>query len=546
MNEIVSQIKKPTSVICLVIIAIISLSLKLYLIDFTIPVTSDNLDYLLMSVSYLNGDFSQSVHRAAGWPMFVSLFYNFLDGENIDNYSNTIRILSIGVSTLTIPLVFIISRKFFDHRYSLVCASLFAFEPHLNHNSGFGLSEPIFLMVVLTSFLFILNKNSKIIIPSLIFAGFAWWVKIDGFFIFFIITVIYFVTHKGKTNLKRNYLFGFVIFLILISPMLIQKQEQFGDPFYSYYSNVMFAGNYEQLLAENTKSANASAYDYIEKNGIQSFIDNFILKGFYNIFLLLSKLSYPYLFILIPFGIIFSFRAFDQNSEYIKSNWIFILLASASMILTLSIVAERRYLLYLIPFFIFFSTIPIQRVTEYGLNTFSFSRKQKDIFLIIVVSIALVLSIYFVTNVHEKPDVILEKEKLRLSNYIVTNLDGNITRDFNSYSEYLNYQILISSTKNFGEYNVTNGINEFKTSDKKLDSIFITGNSLKELISNGKQYDLKYLIAYENDNVFHEFLDDLYVNENKYPYLTMIFDSNAEDFEKIKVKIFKINYNKLD
>ena len=546
MNEIVSQIKKPTSVICLVIIAIISLSLKLYLIDFTIPVTSDNLDYLLMSVSYLNGDFSQSVHRAAGWPMFVSLFYNFLDGENIDNYSNTIRILSIGVSTLTIPLVFIISRKFFDHRYSLVCASLFAFEPHLNHNSGFGLSEPIFLMVVLTSFLFILNKNSKIIIPSLIFAGFAWWVKIDGFFIFFIITVIYFVTHKGKTNLKRNYLFGFVIFLILISPMLIQKQEQFGDPFYSYYSNVMFAGNYEQLLAENTKSANASAYDYIEKNGIQSFIDNFILKGFYNIFLLLSKLSYPYLFILIPFGIIFSFRAFDQNSEYIKSNWIFILLASASMILTLSIVAERRYLLYLIPFFIFFSTIPIQRVTEYGLNTFSFSRKQKDIFLIIVVSIALVLSIYFVTNVHEKPDVILEKEKLRLSNYIVTNLDGNITRDFNSYSEYLNYQILISSTKNFGEYNITNGINEFKTSDKKLDSIFITGNSLKELISNGKQYDLKYLIAYENDNVFHEFLDDLYVNENKYPYLTMIFDSNAEDFEKIKVKIFKINYNKLD
>ena len=546
MNEIVSQIKKPTSVICLVIIAIISLSLKLYLIDFTIPVTSDNLDYLLMSVSYLNGDFSQSVHRAAGWPMFVSLFYNFLDGENIDNYSNTIRILSIGVSTLTIPLVFIISRKFFDHRYSLVCASLFAFEPHLNHNSGFGLSEPIFLMVVLTSFLFILNKNSKIIIPSLIFAGFAWWIKIDGFFIFFIITVIYFVTHKGKTNLKRNYLFGFVIFLILISPMLIQKQEQFGDPFYSYYSNVMFAGNYEQLLAENTKSANASAYDYIEKNGIQSFIDNFILKGFYNIFLLLSKLSYPYLFILIPFGIIFSFRAFDQNSEYIKSNWIFILLASASMILTLSIVAERRYLLYLIPFFIFFSTIPIQRVTEYGLNTFSFSRKQKDIFLIIVVSIALVLSIYFVTNVHEKPDVILEKEKLRLSNYIVTNLDGNITRDFNSYSEYLNYQILISSTKNFGEYNVTNGINEFKTSDKKLDSIFITGNSLKELISNGKQYDLKYLIAYENDNVFHEFLDDLYVNENKYPYLTMIFDSNAEDFEKIKVKIFKINYNKLD
>lgn len=478
--------------------------------------------------------------------MFVSIFYQFFNGADFTIYSNLIRIISISLSTLTIPLVFFVSRKFFDQRYSLVCASLFAFEPHLNYNSGFGLSEPIFIVIILLSFYFILNKNSKFIIPSLIFSGIAWWVKLDGFFIFFIISIIYFINYKNKINLKRNYLVGFIIFLIIISPILIQKQEQFGDPFYSYYGDVMFAGTYEKLLAENTKYENPTAFDYIEKNGFPNFIDNFVLKGIYNIFNLLSKLSYPYLFILIPFGIIFSFRAFDQNSQYIRSNWIFILLSSGSMILTLSIVEERRYLLYLIPFFIFFSTIPIQRVVEYGLNTFSFSRKQKDIFLIIVLSIALLLSIYFITNLYEKPDPILENEKLRLSEFLVTNLDGNITRDFNSYTEYINYQILITSNKNFDEYVISNGINEFKTSDKKLNSIFITGNSLEELISNGKDYDLKYLIVYEYENTFHEFLNELYINDDKYPFLIKIFDSEKENFEKIKVKIFKIDYNNFE
>lgn len=545
--HVISPLKiKPISIICLAIILSISIMLKLYLIDFSNPVSSDNLDYLLMSISYVNGDYSQLPHRAAGWPIFVSFFYQFLDGESFSIYSNLIRVISISISTLTIPLVFFVSRKFFDQRYSLVCASLFAFEPHINYNAGFGLSEPIFLVMVLLSFYFILNKNSKLVIPALIFSGIAWWIKLDGFFIFFIISLIYFINYKDKINLKRNYLLGFIILLIIISPILIQKQEQFGNPFYSYYSEIMFAGSYEKLLSENAKYENPTALDYIDKNGLPTFIENFVLTGIFNIFVLLSKLSYPYLFILIPFGIMFSFRAFDQNSEYIKSNWIFILLTTASMILTLSIVEERRYLLHLIPFFIFFSIIPIQRVVEYGLNTFSFSRKQKDAFLITVLSIILVLSIYFLTNVYEKPDMVLENEKLRLSKFLVANLDGNITRDFTSYTEYINYKILITSNKNFDQYTISNGINEFKTSEKKLNFIFITGNSLKELLSNGMPYDLKYLIVYERENIFHEFLDELYVNENKYPYLTKIFDSNQENFEKIKVKIFKIDYEKLN
>ena len=38
--------------------------------------------------------------------------------------------------------------------------------------------------------------------------------------------------------------------------MLLQKYDQFGDPFYSYYNERIFAGSYEQLLGENTGKIN--------------------------------------------------------------------------------------------------------------------------------------------------------------------------------------------------------------------------------------------------------------------------------------------------
>ena len=65
---------------------------------------------------------------------------------------------------------------------------------------------------------------------------------------------------------------------------------------------------------------------------------------------------------------------------------------------------------YIFPFLIIFSVIPIQRVTEYGLNTFSFSQKQKSIFLIIVIFIILLLSISFTLR-YGVTDTLLENEK---------------------------------------------------------------------------------------------------------------------------------------
>ena len=524
----------------LILISLISLGFKLSVVDFSIPVNSDNLDYTLYAIAHTNGDFSQSSHRGMGWSLFTSIFFGFIDSENFLDYSNTIRTLSMVVGISSIPMMYLIGRKFFDQRYSLVAASLFAFEPHLNYNSTLGLTEPILILAIIGAFYFILNQNTRFIIISLIMAGIAYWIRINGFWVFVTISIIYFATQRKSRRFLTNYGIGIAVFLLIISPVLIERNEEFGDPFYSEFKDTIFAGSYELMIKAIEDDEKISAFDYIENNGIFSFVNNYILVGLYNTLSATSSLTFPYLFILIPFGIWFSFRAFDQKPNFIKANWIFILSSIALLIFTMAIVADRRFVMHLLPFLIIFSVIPIQRVVEYGLSTFSFSRKQKDFFLIGVLVTIIILS--SITIIRYAPDSELESEKLEFSKYALNNLHGTTLRDFGGSLDYVQYLLISESTEN---YKINSSI--IQNSDKLFRVSFApNGKTIEEIVANGENYDLKYIISNEIPGYFHPITDTLYDNYEQHPYLKKIFDSNSQGFKKLKIKVFEIDYEKFN
>ena len=542
------QLSRSKIILCLVLIISISLCLKLYSTDFSLPVNSDNLLFTLHAIAHTNGDFSQTSYVGIGWSLFVSPFFSLINSDNFIDYSNTIRVISMSLATCSIPVMYIVSRKFFDHKYALLGASLLAFEPHLNYNAGLGFTEPLFIITILSSFYFVLSKNTKYIIPSLILAGGIFWIRPNGFIIFLIITIIYLITLRGQKHYFRNYALGLTLFLIVISPMLLQKYDQFGDPFYSYYSERIFAGSYEQLLGENTGKLNPTAIDYIKNEGLGSLLENYVLQGLLNMLMLLPKISLPYLIILIPFGIIFSFRAFDQDRNYIKANWIFILLSIASMLIVIAVIPEKRFLFFLLPFLIIFSVIPIQRVVEYGLSTFSFTKKQKNTFLIIVIFIVIILSSYFTVFQYGKPDLVFENEKKDFAKFAINNLHGKVLREFGPATDYVAYQIITNPPEQFKQYKIGSEWAEYQELDKNekvIESISIYGKSLSELVENGKEFELEYIIAKKEKN-FYPFLSDLYSNEENYPYMIKIFDSNEFAYKKLKVKVFEIDYEKFN
>ena len=524
----------------LILISLISLGFKLSVVDFAIPVNSDNLDYALNAIAHTDGDFSQSSHRGMGWSLFTSIFFGFINSENFLDYSNTIRILSMDVGISSIPMMYLIGRKFFDQRYSLVVASLFAFEPHLNYNSTLGMSEPILILAVIGAFYFILNQNTRFIIISLIMAGIVYWIRINGFWVFVVISIIYFLTQKKSRKFLANYGIAIAVFLLVISPVLIERNEEFGDPFYSVYKDTIFAGSYELMMKALEDNEKISAFDYIEKHGILSFVNNYILIGIYNTLVVTARLTLPYLFILIPFGILFSFRAFDQKSNFIKANWIFILSSMGLVIVIMAIIPEKRFVLYLLPFLMIFSVIPIQRVVEYGLDTFSFSRKQKDFFLIgVLITIIIVSSILIIRYA---PDSELEAEKLEFSKYALNNLHGVTLQDYEGSLDYVGYLLLSESTENrkINSSIIQNTYKQFEDTNGPI------GTNIEELIADGKNYNLKYIISNETPGFLHPFTDALYYNYEQYPYLKKIFDSSNQGFKKLKIKVFEIDYEKFN
>ena len=524
----------------LILISLISLGFKLSVVDFSIPVNSDNLDYALNAIAHTDGDFSQSSHRGMGWSLFTSIFFGFINSENFLDYSNTIRILSMVVGISSIPVMYLIGRKFFDQRYSLVVASLFAFEPHLNYNSTLGLSEPILILAIIGAFYFILNQNTRFVIISLIMAGIVYWIRINGFWVFVVISIIYFLTQKKSRKFLANYGVAVAVFLLVISPVLIERNEEFGDPFYSVHKDAIFAGSYELMLKAQVDNEKISAFDYIENYGILSFVNNYILIGIYNTLAVTARLTLPYLFILIPFGILFSFRAFDQKSNFIKANWIFILSSMGLVIVIMAIIPEPRFVLYLLPFLIIFSVIPIQRVVEYGLDTFSFSRKQKDFFLIgVLITIIIVSSILIIRYA---PDSELEAEKLEFSKYALNNLHGVTLQDREGSLDYVPYLLLSESTENrkINSSVIQNTYKQFEDTNGPI------GTNIEELIADGKNYNLKYIISNETPGFLHPFTDALYYNYEQYPYLKKIFDSSNQGFKKLKIKVFEIDYEKFN
>ena len=544
--QITTQLSRSRIILYLILIIIISLGLKLYTVDFSIPPHTDDVSYITTAIEYSQGDFFLSQKKHPGWPLVLAPFMSIVNSDNLLDYASTARILSIAISTITIIPMYILARRFFDEKYSLVASCLLAFEPHLNYNSAGALSEPLLILVLILSLNFILNHKTKYLYLAFIFTGLCWWVRLEAIYPIIAIILIYFLVHRNKSNYLRNFFLCMVFLLIIISPLFVQRYVQFDDPFYVWYSATILSDDYADLL---TTPEDAGITDFVEKHGVLGLMDR-LADGLKNLLNILIRISFPYLFILLPFGILFSLRPIDQKLKNVKANWIMILVLIGVLVIPFAIVDERRYLFPLFPFLIILSTIAIQRVTNYGLNTFSFSHRQKSIFLVITTGIVLLLSVIFITGItgfgYGPPNTALENEKFEFAKHLVENFDGRILRDA-VVIDYLSYVNLTSNDNiDFKTFKSPRGKDPYPDQYEpgRVVQVIVSGKTVEELVTNGQTRGLKYIGILEKGSYFFPFLNDLYYNEENYPYMKKIFDSEEANYEEFKIKAFEIDYKK--
>ena len=157
----------------------VGLGLRFFYFPHELPLISDAIDNFTFATSinflgYLPVEWAPANN---GWPIFLSFWFSIISLENSLDYMQMQRIISVILSALTIIPVYFLCRKFFDEKISLVGGALFAFDPRIIMNSVLGITEPLFIILGISSLVIFLKYGRKEIILSFILAALCTMVR---------------------------------------------------------------------------------------------------------------------------------------------------------------------------------------------------------------------------------------------------------------------------------------------------------------------------------------------------------------------------------
>jgi len=501
--------------ISIVIICGIAFILRLYFFEPEIPIRQDATAYFhyAMDMSILK-TIPYTQHANDGWPIFLSIFFGIFNFNSYQDYTTLQRIVSIVISTLTILPVYFLCRRFFDRSFSVVGASLFAFEPHIIQNSLLGLTEPLYLLFAVSSFILFLSKNQKLFYGSFAVTALATIVRAEGIVILIILLITFFVNNRKEKKIIGKILLAVIIFSVIFVPMMIIKSQTSGVTTTSL--NPIISFSYGSIVDPENNEINFSN----------------LLKGVETLVKRLGQSMIPYFAFFVPFGIVLLFKNRNKENNLII---ISLLIYSLVAIRMFFVVSDLRLIFFLYPLFIIFSVYTIKHI---GYNV-EFNR----IFLVGITGAVLLLSWYFL---YSNTDYDYEKEVVQFANYMINNV--KVSNNFYPESglidpvwesTYVKMPILLSDLNYSGPHLLD------YLKDKEGVYLDKSARSVEEYIKLARDQNLSHLVIDDNEKRPSYFKDVFYHEEN-YPYLIKEFDSSKEGYRYYNVKVFKIDYKYFD
>ena len=511
-------------IFALILIGSMGIFLRLYYLPNDIPITLDGLKYFWYANDLTLGHVLTR-HEVAnnGWPLFLSPFFSIFHFNNFMDYMLLQRVVSILISVLTIIPIYFLSKRFFNRFYAIFAAALFAFEPHIIQNSLFGITDPLYILLLTISLVLFTSPNKKIMYMSFSVVAFASLVRIEGLFTLISLSILFFLCHEKERKIIMKYGFALSIFILSLLPMIIFRVISVGND--GLGTRVISTGNV--ILNEGLHQNSEFSMQLI--SSASTFVQ------FFGLSLL------PIFIIFIPLGIYFLFRTKNKNITMIIIP--IILLLASSYAAFYQGVLDTRYFYPLFPFFSILSIVTVKTIMD------KIKIKRRKIFLIVLISVILLLSLTFL---HFKTqDITHEKEALSIAYHV-----ANMTSGINPYlpeSQYL--PITEMSKHNFPILSTNIGIPANLVQEDYPAQVWlgpkviytVDFNSLEKYIESGKKEGLTHLIVDETKNSPHRvsFLQDVYYNDEKYVYLTKVFDSKDYGYD-YHLKIYKINYEQFE
>ena len=148
----------------------------------------------------------------------------------------------------------------------------------------------------------------------------------------------------------------------------------------------------------------------------------------------------------------------------------------------------------------------------------------------------------------EVSDPILNNEEILFAETLENKFDGKIL-DAGYTLKGLYYVHVTDPLGVFKNYKISQDpgayyLFEFNRENINLMPTTLYAKSLEDFIEVSYEYELNYISINKNgvSDIFYPYLNEIYENEAKFPYLIKVFDTEREGFEKLKVKVFEIDY----
>lgn len=515
-NKLIYFKKHP--IITLIVIGGISLVLRFYHFPYDIPLVGDALYYFWYANDIaILGHLPEYLINNDGWSILISIFFSTFHSENFMDYMYLQRVLSILLSVSTIFPVYLICKKFFGKNLALFGAFLFAFEPRLILNSLQGITEPIYILLVATSILLFLSSNKKIILISFFVIGLSTLVRTEGYFLFFAISLMFFVRFRNNWRDLLKYIFGATLFVLTISSLTFLRINVAGvDP---------SIGKLQSSTAFVSQQA---------AGGNEGFIF-YIITGLENLIKFLGWDLIPIFIVFVPIGFFLALknRSFEINTIIISM----IFLTLPALFAYSQGAFDTRYLYPMYPMFCVVSIFTIRSIQKKV-------GEQKRL-LVLIISIVVLSSIIFID--FKNLDLDHEKEAIHITQQIEKH--SSVINNYFPESFYftslglkqVDFPILKSD---FNDPSKMSFCADVKTCDALLE---INSNSIDEFLDDGKSRGLTHLVVDSREHFSYRplFFKDIFDNENKFPYLIKEFDSIDNGYT-YHLKIFKIDYDKFE
>ena len=507
-------IKKPiigNPIVVLPAIITIGIAIRILFIPFDIPLTWDNFTYFMYAIDHSLGQNTTMQVSNNGWPLFVSFFFSLYNSDNFLDYMALQRILTVVISSLTAIPIYFLCRKFFDEKFALLGSLIFVFEPRIIQNSTFGISDSLYILLIVIGMVLILSSGYKKHYLAFTVIALASTVRIEGLFLLPAFVFVFFL----KNPINKENIFHISISVLIF--ILIASAVGF------YLDNDSFLSRADIGTKELTDSPETKMYG--------STI-NLASAGLFNMFKFIGWSQIPMLIFLIPIGFMLMIK--DRKIiKFVLGMSFFILLPA---VYAFTFASDTRYLLPLYPIFALLALFLFRWIYE-NKNRF-FKISQISLIVLIVISSPLFLIWKDIDRNHESEVYEIMKEMIP-SNAVINT--------FGPESLYI-FPAKISQITDFPKTWAEISMDVSKTEHVN------NANSLKELLMQESRYETNrfdttvfvekithIVVKEDNDPVF---LNDIFENEEKYDYLIKEYDSKENGYD-IHFKLFRINYEEI-